>query len=172
MTKKDARIFLEQKQYEKIAEHREQYKTDCQAYRDQQFQELGFTAVAQEIEGYFNKALTTYEKWRNNHAQADGLKINVAYYDGLNATLYPYTKSKGACYNQLTRNEVNLDTVALDKLTQQHDKNVEATYANYNAVLSTLTTLKPKEVGSYPTELWFDISEYENRPPQLLAAKI
>jgi uncharacterized protein YbaP (TraB family) len=72
----------------------------------------------------------------------------------------------------MTDHEVNLDTVELDRLASDNETIEVAIKANYNAVLSTISELKAKEIAPYLTELGFDVSEFENRTPQMLAAKI
>lgn len=172
MTKRELIKYLDNARYSKRISVDSEQRKIIRAVRDKALAELGFDAVAESVQKSLDKAIDSYKKWSDANDGKNGVRVINSYYNHLPTLLYEYTKEKGACYNHLLDNQVQIETDDMLRAKKEYTRLMEQVEANFNTVVATVEGMKTtKDAAAYLKELGFDLSELEEPPTPVMLAK-
>lgn len=170
MTKRDILKFLERKQDEKRTAVREEYFARREQVSQNAYNELGLTALADQIQPLLAEACRLWEKWRNEHENLGYISFR-SHYNSLNSNLYDYTSSNGATLCMLVEHDVKLETAEMENARKEYNAQFECVNNTFHTVISTVQNMKSaKQAAVYLKELGFDLSEIGNPAEQVQTA--
>lgn len=164
MTKRQLRIWLENKKDCTLAEHHAQYRASSQQLMDETYAALGLPEVAEQIQLHLKEAKKLWESWKNQTMGNEDINFCLSYL-GLDRLLNSAADDTGAVYQHIANNDIRLQSAAAQNLRseeQQRANNIRRTYYDVLNVVDSMNT--SKEAEAYLTTLGFDLTEKNETP--------
>lgn len=157
MTKKLLIKWVEDKQKEALAQVQEQYQNALINHTLALHNELGVSALADEIGPLINQAFSILNAWREKWK--DRVRMGNGW-DSLSTRLRRYADDENLLKHVLSNEEFEDTTEERRRLRSLHAEMEREVRANYANVLVNVRALKDAKLGiEYLKELGFDVSE-------------